>query len=190
MLALRLARPATRTARLFSTTPLRLAQTQEVLPPHDGVAFQAPPPAEDLKGKAVGQVDLPDMAAIEAVSEERAKIPTAPDTYRTQASSPDAEPAPFIEPPAVSTAAHPSTLPGGGPSLQHSGDDSIASGGEGVGGEKGGHGGREERHEFEDRPLNEDERRGLYILGGMLAGGYGLSVATDPRRHRHRKAAH
>lgn len=110
--------------------------------------------------------------------------PTAPDTYRTQSSSPDAEPAPFIEPPAVSTAAHPSTLPGGGPSLQHSGDDSIASGGEGVGGEKGGHGGREQRHEFEDRPLSEDERRGLYILGGMLAGGYGLSYATDPRRHR------
>ena len=71
---LRLVRPATRTARLFSTTPLRLAQTQEVLPPHDGIAFEAPPPVEDLKGKAVGQVDLPDMAAIEAVAEERAKI--------------------------------------------------------------------------------------------------------------------
>lgn len=82
MLALRLARPATRASRLFSTTPLRLAQTQEVLPPHDGVAFKAPPPVEDLKGKAVGQVDLPDMAAIEAVSEERAKIVRPPPSLR------------------------------------------------------------------------------------------------------------
>lgn len=110
--------------------------------------------------------------------------PTAPDTYRAPSSSPDAEPAPYVAPPKVSTAAHPSTLPGGGPSLQHSGDDSIHSGGEGVGGEKGGHGGSDGRYEYEDRPLNEDERRGLYVLGGILASGYALSWSTDPTRHR------
>ncbi|BGP45735.1 hypothetical protein JCM10450v2_001565 [Rhodotorula kratochvilovae] len=178
MLPLRLARLpallAPRTAAFSTTASIRAA-----------APFSDPPSkAGDLKGKAAGQVDLPDMAEIERTTEVRAKIPTAPDTYRDSSSSPDAEPAPFVPPPAVSTAAHPSTLPGGGPSLQHSGDDAIATGGEGLGGERGGHGGREERFEGEDRPLNDEERQGLWVLGGLLAGGSFVGWATDPRRQR------
>lgn len=75
MFALRLARLAPSTTRLVHTTPLRLAQAHDVpvAAPHQGIPFEAPP-TEDLKGKAVGQVDLPDMAAIERVAEEAAKI--------------------------------------------------------------------------------------------------------------------
>ena len=42
-------------------------------------------------------------AVTDALSHARMQ-PTAPDTYRTQSSSPDAEPAPLIEPPAVAPA--------------------------------------------------------------------------------------
>ncbi|GAA6049871.1 hypothetical protein JCM3770_004224 [Rhodotorula araucariae] len=181
MLPLRLARvPLVRLAHCPSPAPSPLRSPSRRL----STAFGDAPSKYDMKGKAAGQVEMPDMDHIEHASEFRAKIPTAPDTYRDSSTSPDVEPAPFVAPPAVSTAAHPSTLPGGGPSLMRSGDDAISGGGEGLGGDRGGHGGREERFEFDDRPLTDDERRGLWVLGGIVAGGSFVGWATDPRRQR------
>lgn len=44
-----------------------------------------------------------------------------------------------------------------------------------------------DKYEWEDRKLDAEEMRGLYILGGMLAGGFVLSTLTQPGYMRRRK---
>ncbi|POY74295.1 hypothetical protein BMF94_2488 [Rhodotorula taiwanensis] len=44
-----------------------------------------------------------------------------------------------------------------------------------------------DKYEWEDRKLDAEEMRGLYLLGGMLAGGFVLSTLTQPGYMRRRK---
>lgn len=41
-----------------------------------------------------------------------------------------------------------------------------------------------EKYEWSERPLNDQERRGLYQLGGIFAGGLFLGWATEPNYAR------
>ncbi|BGP29779.1 hypothetical protein JCM10296v2_001525 [Rhodotorula toruloides] len=159
-----------------------------VAPPHNSLPFAAPATFEDkdtTKGSGLGQVKMPDMERVERASlrdeEEVARVPTAPDTYRTPSSSPDTDPLPSNPMPSISTAAHPSTMPGGGPISNVTGEDVLADS-ETSSSANGGHGGHGKEHKGHDRPLNDQEKQGLYVLAGIVAGGLGLSTITAPRR--------
>ncbi|GAA5883625.1 hypothetical protein JCM3774_001852 [Rhodotorula dairenensis] len=192
-----------------------------VKPAYDNVPFAAPTNKDETQGQ-LGQVKLPDMARIEndPDQESAVRIPTAPDTYRSAATSPDAPPDPVGHTPQVATASHPSTYPGGGPSLNKAGQDGdvvidegepprgtahhhnqknkgdesseakASSSSSSLGRAKSstqqdqGNDEKSYKYEWQDRSLEADEKQGLYLLGAMLAGGYVLSVATDPRRRR------
>lgn len=65
-----------------------------------------------------------------------------------------------------------STHLGGGPSLSATGDD-VQHGAPGDSIPQTGY--------AESQPLSADERRGLFILGGIVLGGLGLSTLTKPR---------
>ncbi|BGO99968.1 hypothetical protein NBRC10513v2_001405 [Rhodotorula toruloides] len=162
-----------------------------VAPPHNSLPFAAPSAFEDkdtTKGSGLGQVKMPDMERVERgatrAEEEVGRVPTAPDTYRTPSRSPDSDPLPSNPMPSISTAAHPSTMPGGGPSSNVTGEDVLADSetSSAANGGHGGHGGHGKEHKGRDRPLNEQEKRGLYVLAGIVAGGLGLSTITAPRR--------
>lgn len=60
----------------------------------------------------------------------------------------------------------------GGPSLSATGDD-VQHGAEGDSIPQTGY--------AESKPLSADERRGLYVLGGIVLGGLTLSSLTKPR---------
>ncbi|BGP53641.1 hypothetical protein JCM8202_003589 [Rhodotorula sphaerocarpa] len=187
------------TRRSYVTSPLqpdpsaRPAAADVVVKPGADKRPFAPPAERDETQGELGQVKMPDMESLGQRSEGRneVKIPTAPDTYRTSsASSPDAngaatppEPAPHA--PHFATAAHPSTYPGGGPSQNRAGqesdvvlDHSSAQKHRGGGGSSSSSG--QEKYEWSDRPLNADERRGLLVLGGIVAGGLFLGTVTQP----------
>ncbi|BGP22541.1 hypothetical protein Rt10032_c08g3411 [Rhodotorula toruloides] len=176
-------------------TPAAAAADLPVAPPTDSRPF-APPATfgeKDTTGrKGLGQVRMPDMEHVErgsggAEEEEVVRVPTAPDTYRTRSSSPDVDPLPSNPMPSISTAAHPSTMPGGGPSSNVTGEDVLADSensgishaSEGKHHHGGGHGGKHGKGY--DRPLNLEEKQGLYVLAGIVAGGLGLSTITAPR---------
>ncbi|GAA5915299.1 hypothetical protein JCM5296_000542 [Sporobolomyces johnsonii] len=99
-----------------ATAPFsRLASTQAQAAA--GVAKKVPfaaPPVDETKG-ALGQVYLPDMAALERQYVVEVRIPSAPDNY-TSSSSDDAPFFPLLRPGAIETVAPPETHLGGGPS--------------------------------------------------------------------------
>ncbi|GAA6000967.1 uncharacterized protein JCM10292_006518 [Rhodotorula paludigena] len=186
--------------RSFSLSALRLAPAADpppaasdlpARPPHNKVPFAAPP-GDESKGQ-LGQVYMPDMQ-LHDQRDPGPKIPIVPDNYTTPSSDTDTFTPPSHE---ISTAVHPSTLPGGGPSSSHTGDDTISSGGEGPSHSASISGSssasakepREEepsgeKYEWNERPLDDQERRGLYQLGGILAGGLFLGWATEPKYAR------
>ena len=43
------------------------------------------------------------------------------------------------------------------------------------------------KYEWKDRRLDADEKRGLYIVGGMLVGGYVLSTLTERKSVQHKQ---
>ncbi|GAA5988690.1 hypothetical protein JCM11641_006505 [Rhodosporidiobolus odoratus] len=67
--------------------------------------------------KGPGEVVMPDMSKVESQVEYLASIPLAPDSYSASSSVAPA-PVPSSEP-KVTTAAHPTTLPGGSSSVSH-----------------------------------------------------------------------
>ncbi|GJN88841.1 hypothetical protein Rhopal_001812-T1 [Rhodotorula paludigena] len=191
-------------ARSLSLSALRLAPAADpppaasdlpARPPHNKVPFAAPP-GDESKGQ-LGQVYMPDMQlhdqrdpgpkiGLESVG--GSALRWIQESFARSRFS-------FM---AISTAVHPSTLPGGGPSSSHTGDDTISSGGEGPDRsassstsssstsakkqrEEGPSG---EKYEWDERPLDDQERRGLYQLGGILAGGLFLGWATEPKYAR------
>ncbi|GAA5978807.1 hypothetical protein JCM10908_004494 [Rhodotorula pacifica] len=203
--------------RFYVTSPLTpdpdakpAAADLPVKPAHDNLPFAAPSNKDETKGE-LGQVDMPDMGRVEDKSSEAAefqvRIPTAPDTYRSSETSPDAPSEPVAHTPEVATASHPSTYHGGGPTLNKAGQDGdvvVDPLGEGEGDskqkkaatsqpEKDGksdesassekdkeRGEKSYKYEWKDRGLDDEEKRGLYLLGGMLVGGYVLSTVTQP----------
>ncbi|CAH7674568.1 hypothetical protein BY996DRAFT_4596430 [Phakopsora pachyrhizi] len=137
-------------------------------------------------------------------------IPFIPDNYNSHLQSHcDAELSVNTPTKELSTASHPSTLPGGGPSLvvassdstrsitinargldkRDGGGDSLSSGridpsdgtGKGLGRKICRSVGeilendQNQRFEFEDRELRDDERRGIYKLLGLIAGSWVFS---------------
>ncbi|BGO89293.1 hypothetical protein NBRC10512_001700 [Rhodotorula toruloides] len=182
-----LRRSLTPSLRSYATGPKPSSTDLPVAPPHNSLPFAAPSAFEDkdtTKGSGLGQVKMPDMERVERGSlraeEEVGRVPTAPDTYRTSSSSPDSDSLPSNPMPSISTAAHPSTMPGGGPISNVTGEDVLADS-ETSSSADGGHGqgkGKDSR----DRPLNEQEKQGLYVLAGIVVGGLGLSTITAPRR--------
>lgn len=130
--------------------------------------------------------------------------PTAPDTYRSAETSPDAPSDPVGHAPEVATASHPSTYHGGGPSLNKAGQDGDVVVNQNSEGERNGKGKGERKntdaesasqdgedqknykYEWKDRRLDADEKRGLYLVGGMLVGGYVLSTLTERKSVQHK----
>lgn len=133
------------------------------------------------------QNDLEQLTIL--VTAGRRTQPTAPDTYRPSSRSPDAaDPLPSSVPlPSIYTAAHPSTMPGGGPSSNVTGEDVLAddndvppsssSRAQGRGGHE-----HDSSSSSRERPLTHDEKQGLYTLAAIVSAGLGLSTLTAPRR--------
>ncbi|GAA5980909.1 hypothetical protein JCM11641_005482 [Rhodosporidiobolus odoratus] len=136
--------------------------------------------------KGPGEVVMPDMSRVESQVEYLASIPLAPDSYSASSSVAPA-PVPSSEP-KVTTAAHPTTLPGGSSSISHAsttGDDVQP----GESGDKSSSllpkgADRNGKSNEEGKPLKEEDKKGLWVLGGILGSGYALSVATDPNGWR------
>lgn len=208
-----------------------------VKPAYDNVPFAAPTNKDETRGQ-LGQVDLPDMEKVEHEAEEEFTVrivsflsaiasievlltsslalfpraqPTAPDTYRSAETSPDAPSDPVGHAPQVATASHPSTYHGGGPSLNKAGQDGDVVVNQHGEGERKSEGRGEKKknddgarstqgqqkseeqdkksykYEWKDRRLDADEKRGLYIVGGMLVGGYVLSTLTERKSIQHKQ---
>ncbi|GAA6016900.1 hypothetical protein JCM10207_007840 [Rhodosporidiobolus poonsookiae] len=183
-------RPLLRSLRTPFPVPARLASTapsSTASKPKKQV--DTAPPAPDTKGQ-LGQVEMPDMAAIEEEMEVRASIPSAPDAFHSSfspsSSSTDETPA---EPAAqVITASHPSTYPSGGPSLNSQGDD-VQPGQSGDSttplpreSDRSGEGSSREggSQSKAGEPLTADEARGAWALAGILVGGWVVGTVTDP----------
>ncbi|GAA5879140.1 hypothetical protein JCM1840_006206 [Sporobolomyces johnsonii] len=175
--------------RLRTATPplVRLASTARPSPapkkaPHDKIPFTAPP-VDTTKGK-LAQVYLPDMAPLEQVRTVAIKIPSAPDTYSTSSSTDSSDDFPTLHAsPKIITASHPSTYPSGGPSANALGDDvQLGEAGDSRSALPKEH--DRSQDGYEGRPLNAEEKRGLWKLAGIVGAGWGLSWATDPTRKK------
>ncbi|GAA5865915.1 hypothetical protein JCM8547_005756 [Rhodosporidiobolus lusitaniae] len=157
--------------------------------------------AKGTKGAEGQLVDLPDMEAIERVEETPIAIPTAPDSYVSSSSpfspsgkklpsssSLSSKPTPTsasaeLDQPSVITASHPSTYPGGGPSLGAHGDD-VQEGKEGDSTSSTPKDKDRSRDGYEGERLSEEDRKGLWKLGGIMAVGYVAGLITDPKWRR------
>ncbi|GAA5996866.1 hypothetical protein JCM5350_005906 [Sporobolomyces pararoseus] len=173
--------------------------------PHEKIPFSAPP-RDETKGD-LGQVHLPSM--VEKLEEVPMKIPSEPDAY--QISSSPSSPSSSSEDPSSSssstpklhTVSSPSTYPKEGrPTLAaNSADDtfeglpgdhklpasavgkleeqtSSSSSKEEKGSESSSRGG-------EGEPLSQEDKVGLFKLGGILLGGWILSGLTRPYKPQH-----
>ncbi|GAA5959440.1 hypothetical protein JCM21900_003755 [Sporobolomyces salmonicolor] len=99
------------TVTATASAPLtRLASTQAPRLPKK--APFAAPPVDETRG-ALGQVYLPDMAALERQHVVEVKIPSTPDNYTSLGDTPSF---PLLRPGAIETVAPPETHLGGGPS--------------------------------------------------------------------------
>ncbi|GAA5833778.1 hypothetical protein JCM11251_005963 [Rhodosporidiobolus azoricus] len=192
---LRLSRPFAHAVR--STKSVRLASSLPRVPPTDKQPFSPPPSAStsETQKEVPGQVKFPDMDKVEREVEEAVSIPSAPDSYRSSASSDTSSPTSASSEidEKVITASHPSTYIGGGPSSNAKADDvqpgqagdSTSSLPEHADRSK------EERSQGKgeggNRPLNEEEMTGLWKLGGIMVGGLVIGTVTDPAWRRGEK---